>query len=67
MSRSAQIGGEIFGSNMALTLKYRLTNSILITNIGRVKVDKIGVPPLPISSQEVGGKGDSKGLGISGP
>jgi hypothetical protein len=58
VGRSAQIGGEFFVSNMALALKYRLTSSILITNIGRVKVDKTGIPPLPISCQEVGGKGD---------
>ena len=48
------------------TLLFDVTNSILITNIGRFKVDRTGIPALPISSQEVGGKCDREGLGISG-
>ena len=48
------------------TLSFDITNSILITNIGRVKVNTAGFLTLPISSQE-GGKSDRKGLGISGP
>ncbi len=49
------------------TLSFDVTKSILITNTGRIVIDKTGMPSLPISSQEVNGKGDCKGLGISGP
>jgi WD40 repeat protein len=49
------------------TLSFDIANSILITNIGRFKVNITGFLPLLISSQEGGGKSDRKGLGISGP
>ena len=48
------------------TLSFDVTLSILITNIGHFKIAKNGIPPLPFS-QEVGGKSDREGLGISGP
>ncbi|KFY95951.1 hypothetical protein V498_03029 [Pseudogymnoascus sp. VKM F-4517 (FW-2822)] len=48
------------------TLSFDITDSILITNIGCFKVNTTGLLTLPISSQEVGGKSDRKGLGISG-
>ncbi|ELR10081.1 hypothetical protein GMDG_04481 [Pseudogymnoascus destructans 20631-21] len=48
------------------TLSFDITNSILITNIGCLKVNTTGFLTLPTSSQEVGGKSDRKGLGISG-
>jgi len=48
-------------------LSFNTTNSILIINIGRIKVDRTSIPSLSISSQEVGGKSDREGLGISGP
>jgi hypothetical protein len=38
----------------------------LITNIGRIKVDRNRIPSVPVSTQEVGGKCDPEGLGISG-
>ncbi|KFZ19736.1 hypothetical protein V501_00536 [Pseudogymnoascus sp. VKM F-4519 (FW-2642)] len=48
------------------TLSFDVTNSTLITNIGCLNVNTTGFLTSPISSQEVGGKSDRKGLGISG-
>jgi WD40 repeat protein len=48
------------------TLSFDITNSTLITNIGRIKVDRNRIPSVPVSSQGVGGKCDREGLGISG-
>jgi WD40 repeat protein len=52
--------------NYVLNLSFDVTDSILVTNIGYIKVDRTGIPPLPISSQEVSGKIDRERLGISG-
>ncbi|KAH8761866.1 hypothetical protein F5882DRAFT_431506 [Hyaloscypha sp. PMI_1271] len=49
------------------TLSFDITNSILITNIGRIKVDRARIPSFPTSSQEVSSKSDREGLGICGP
>jgi WD40 repeat protein len=48
------------------TLSFDVTNSILITNIGRIKVNRTKGHSLSISSQEVDGKSDRDGLGING-
>ncbi|KAH8756185.1 WD40-repeat-containing domain protein, partial [Hyaloscypha finlandica] len=47
------------------TLLFDTTNSVLITNIGRIKVDRARIPSFPMSSQEVSSKSDREGLGIS--
>jgi hypothetical protein len=47
-------------------LSFDVTDSILITKFGRIKVDRDGIPLLPISPQEVEGKSDREGLGING-
>ncbi|KAG9234358.1 hypothetical protein BJ875DRAFT_401290 [Amylocarpus encephaloides] len=46
-------------------LAFDITDSILITNIGLIKVDGTGILPSPISSQEVGDKNNCEGLGVS--
>ena len=48
------------------SLLFDTTDLILITNIGRIKVDGTELSSLSISSQEQGGKSNRKGLGISG-
>ncbi|KFY32518.1 hypothetical protein V493_00119, partial [Pseudogymnoascus sp. VKM F-4281 (FW-2241)] len=46
------------------TLSFDISGSILITNIGCLKVNTTGSLTLPISSQEAGGKSEREGLGI---
>ncbi|KFY92530.1 hypothetical protein V498_04889 [Pseudogymnoascus sp. VKM F-4517 (FW-2822)] len=53
-------------NNYISTVSFDITNSILITNIGCLKVNTNRFLTLPASSQDVGGKSDRKGLGISG-
>jgi WD40 repeat protein len=48
------------------SLLFDISNSILITNIGRIKIDRTKPPTLSKSSQEGRGEGDSQGLSISG-
>lgn len=47
------------------TLLFDITNSILITNVGRIKVDRTGVSSSPVISQDIDGKSVCEGLGIS--
>ncbi|KAH8665806.1 hypothetical protein BGZ60DRAFT_529071 [Tricladium varicosporioides] len=53
-------------NNLVSTLSFDITNSILITNIGRVKVDDTRNPPLHVFSQETTNKSNREGLGING-
>ena len=49
------------------SLSFDNTDSCLITNIGRIKVNKTRLAALSDSSQEGRGKSNREGLGISGP
>jgi hypothetical protein len=46
------------------TLSFDITKSILITDIGFIKIDKTRVPPLAVSSRDVGSERGREGLGI---
>ena len=48
------------------SLLFDVTNSILVTNIGRFKLDGTTNLPLPISSREISSRNHRKGLGVSG-
>jgi WD40 repeat protein len=48
-------------------LSFDITETIVITNIGRIKIDKTRHSTLSKSSQEGGSKSYRQGLGISGP
>jgi WD40 repeat protein len=48
------------------SLLFNVTNSILITNIGHLKLDETINLPLPISSRVLSSKSHCKGLGVSG-
>ena len=48
------------------SLLFNITDSILITNIGHIKVDRTKLPTLSESSQEASSQSDCQGLGING-
>jgi len=48
------------------SLLFDIADSILTTNIGRIKVDRTELPTLSECSQGASSKGDWQGLGISG-
>ena len=53
-------------SSWMSTLSFDISNSILMTNFGCLEVNTTGFLTLPISSQDIGGISDRKGLGIRG-
>jgi hypothetical protein len=47
------------------SLSFDVSDSTLVTNMGRIRVDRTGLPALSKSYQEARGKSDYQGLGIS--
>ncbi|PVH74834.1 vegetative incompatibility protein HET-E-1 [Cadophora sp. DSE1049] len=52
--------------NCVSALSFDITNSTLITNIGRIQLDISRAPLLLTSTQDIDDKGNRKGMGISG-